>query len=385
MITRYPNTWVPSRGLVLPRRMHGPARFQQLGGVACVSANRRRGGSSFPGEDYVVDPSAVTSTEDGTEANPYKSMSAARAAKCNKAYILPIRIRCRTSGSVSDTTRSSDELLGQEVRSSTNYLLIVADTGHRAGRSWNAAKYNLSVPFASGAGAGVAFKNSHSYCYVDGLQISVSSQAGQDASCEVVYTSEDAGNHQTCLFSNCLIKGTRDAGAGGITRGISVIYGVNMFNCIIYDMGSAAGSSPVKNHGSSTFGSCTFISHGSGAIITFDHTVDLDGNGTCILKNCYAGGATFHDYDIGSGTVTMTNCGSSDTTAVGTSPQVSKPVSTTHFNNVTAGSQDWGLPGTSALKGNGIDTSGSAAPFNFTTDIEGTTRSAPWDIGAVKA
>jgi hypothetical protein len=54
------------------------------------------------------------------------------------------------------------------------------------------------------------------------------------------------------------------------------------------------------------------------------------------------------------------------------------------FVNVTGGSEDFHLAadGLSPLQGTGTDTSGDAAPMNFTTDIDGDTRDATWDIGA---
>ncbi len=354
--------------LLLPRKSLASYFYSTAGGVAS--------------ELYYVDPSAAGSSEVGTQANPYLSLMNCLDARANKTFTLPIFAECSTSGSTPDTERVNIGALGQMVTSGTNYLQIRSGSGHRPGTSWDATKYNLSCAFASGAGAGVCIANDKSYVYVDGLQISISSHAGQDASAEIIYTGENTGNHNTCRYSNLLIKGQRDSGAGGITRGMSIIYGVTAWNLIIYDCGSAAGTSPIKNHGSSKFYSCTFISHGSGAIITADFSNDGDGNGTTILKNCYAGGATFHDYDVGSGTVTMTNCGSSDTTADGTAPQTSKAVNTTQFTNVTAGSQNWALPSGSALENTGVDTTSDAAPLNFTDDIAGTARSGTWDIGA---
>ena len=38
--------------------------------------------------------------------------------------------------------------------------------------------------------------------------------------------------------------------------------------------------------------------------------------------------------------------------------------------------------GLSPLQGAGTNTSGDAAPMNFTTDIDGDTRDSTWDIGA---
>lgn len=343
-------------------------------------------------ETWYVDPGTAGGAEDGTSwANAYLSLNATVAARCNKTFTVPIRILCRTTGSTPDTVRVNTGALGQMVTSASNYLQIVGDAGSRPGTSWDASKYHLSVAFnpsgGSGRGAGVCFANSRSHVYVDGIQATVSSVAGLDVTCELFYTSEDSGNHATCYYSNLLIKGINDAGTGGqYTRGISVIYGVNMYNCIIYNLGSAAGSSPVKNHGSSKFYSCTFLGNSS-SIVTFDQSDDSDGNGDTICKNCYAGGASFQDYDITApATITMTNCASSDTTASGTAPIDSVPASTATFTSVTANSQDLALAvGSSLAAGAGANTSGDASPFNFTTDITGASRGSSWSIGAVQS
>lgn len=327
---------------------------------------------AFPGEVYYVDPSYGGGGNNGTTTNPYTSLNAALAARCNKTFTLPIQIRCRTSGSVSDTTRATTASLGQMVPSENNPLQIVAETGHRAGRAWDATKYNLYVAFASGAGAGVALKPSQGYIFVDGLQIGCSSQVGQDASCEIIYWAQGT----TGLLSNCLVRGTNDAGTGGqITRGISSIDGINVENCVFYDIGSATGSVCVKNHGNSNYYSSVFITNGS------DFSVDIT-DGVCIAKNCYAGGSTSKDYQVG-GTLTLTTCASSDLT--GTAGLRSIPVSLATFVSITLGTGSYNLPGSSALIGVGTDTRSDGAPFNFTTDIVGTTRALPWSIGAYAA
>ncbi len=355
--------------------------------MGILSSNRS---SAATMETWYVDPS-FGGTSDGTNANPYKSLMDALTNKCNKTFTLPIQIICRTSSSVKDTTRVNTGTLGQMVTSSTNYLQVLTDGSNRAGPTWDTTKYNLTCDFDPGAGngrgAGVSFANAHSYVYVDGLQISVGSVAGLDVTCEIVYTSEDSGNHTTCRYSNCAIKGIYDTGTGGqYTRCMSVIFGVNLWNVIMYGAGSAVGSSPLKNHGSSNIYSGTFIGDPS-AITTCDFSNDGDGNGTSVIKNTYAGNASFHDYDFTApASATMTTCGSSDSTATGTGAVTGKAVNTTQFTNVTHNSENWNLPGSSALKSPaGTDTSGSSAPFNFTTDIAGTSRGSSWSIGAVQA
>jgi hypothetical protein len=76
----------------------------------------------------------------------------------------------------------------------------------------------------------------------------------------------------------------------------------------------------------------------------------------------------------------MTTCASSD--ATGSAGLQNIAANTTNFTNVTAGSEDFHLPAGSALIDVGTDTSGDAAPLNFTDDIDGVTRTGTWDIGA---
>jgi hypothetical protein len=314
-------------------------------------------------EVYYVDPSAAGSSEDGSTGNPYLSLNAALAGKCNKTFTDAIQLRCRTSGSTPDTTRAYDGGLTSMVTSASNYLEIVAETGHRAGLAWDATKYHLYPAY--GTQAGTALGLSHDYIRVDGLQIGISTQTN---TAEIVYWS----NGDTGRLTNCLIRGT-DSSAQ-LTRGLSSIDGVNLINCVFYAIGSNVGSSCIKNHGDSKYYNCTFIQ--SSGIIAVDIT-----DGTCVAKNCYAGGATFKCYNVeAAGSLAMTTCASSDTTGSGGLTNIA--VNTTNFTNVTPGSEDWHIPSGSALKDTGTDTSGDAAPFNFTTDIEGGTRGPSWDIGA---
>jgi hypothetical protein len=323
-------------------------------------------------EVYYVDPSASASTEDGTTANPYKTLNAALLGRANRVFVNPVQIRCRTSGGTADTTRVFDGYNAMQTTSSL-YLNIVAETGHRAGPSWDASKYRLSTAFASGAGAGVALALNHDYIYIDGLQIEISSVAGQDANAEITYIS----NGDTGYLSNCHIRGSGLVNALPM-RGLSSIHGVNVFNTIIDVRTSLATNEGVKNHGPSNFYSCTVL---GGAGVAFD----IANDSSVVGKNCYLQGDTAsYRTTAPNSTLTQTTCATSDALS-DTVALRNIAVNTTNFTNVSAGTENWDLPGGSALVGVGTDTSGSAAPLNFTTDIDGNARSAPWDIGACKA
>lgn len=322
------------------------------------------------GEVWYVDPSASGSSEDGTTANPYLSLNAALAGKCNKTFTQPIQIRCRTSGSTPDTVRATTYPLVGIAPSATNYLEIVAETGHRAGASWDATKYHLYPAYS--AQDGTALKITVPHVRLDGIQIGISTQTGI---AEIVYWTGGTTGPSNSRMSNCLIRGTNSSSY--LTRGLST-EDITLWNCIIYNIGpgSSSNSVAVQTHEDVVLYNCTFF---SGGIIVVNNN-----GGTSIAKNSYAGGASWQCWiNDGAGSLTLTTCAASD--ATGTAGLDNIAINTTNFGNVTPGSEDWSLPGGSALIGVGTDTSGESAPLNFTTDIEGATRTAPWDIGAVKA
>jgi hypothetical protein len=344
-----------------------------------ILANRRRvgGGDSFVGETWYFDPSAAGSSETGLTNNPFLSTMNAIDAKCNKQFTTPIRLLGRTSGNTPDTERVDFSLVGQMVTAADKYLLIQPDTGHRHSGIFTTAKLHYDVNRSTSAQAGTVMNIDKDYVWLDGLQFTINNVA--DTS-EIIYWG--ATTHEpTGLIGNCIIKGP---GGTQAVRGISVIYGVHGYNLVIYGLGTGGNTAAIKNHGSSRFYNCTLINPGGSAIITFDHSLDLDGVGAAFVKNVYAGGSTFHDFDITNGTLTQTNCVSADTTAAGTNPLTNKPVNTTHFTNVTAGSEEYSLPGTSALLASGADLSADGALNfigSFNTNIAGATRSS-WNRGA---
>jgi len=304
-------------------------------------------------EVWYVDPGSTAGSPDGTTGHPYLSLQAALVAKCNKTFTEAIQIRCRTTGDLpADTTRVSTGVLGQYDEDGYG-LQIVAETGHRASTFWDDTKYRLYPAYAVQAGTALGIATSH--VIVDGLQIGISTQT---AAAEIVYW----GYGQTGVLSNCLVKGLNSADY--LTRGISLIQGLTIFNCLFYAIGANVGSAVVKNHGNSKFYNCTFIA-ASGMLLGLDIT-----DGTCVAKNTYVGGATNCFWQ--EGTLTCDHCASSDGTADDFTGAgvVNVPVSTATFKSVTTDDEDYAIPdGDSDLYHAGTDTSGDTAPLNFTTDI----------------
>jgi hypothetical protein len=176
-----------------------------------------------------------------------------------------------------------------------------------------------------------------------------------------------------CLIYNCgSVAGTYH----GIYAGRCGASGYPMFviNTIIYgckgdgiraDSGYAAAIIDVLN--------CTVNNNGG-------YGVRKNSNSAVVqVKNCYAGANATADYSSSDSTWTaFTTNASSDTTGTSGLQNIAHSTSSgAYFTNVTAGSEDYHIGGSSALKDVGTDLSAT-----FTTDIDGATRSGTWDIGA---
>jgi hypothetical protein len=199
---------------------------------------------------------------------------------------------------------------------------------------------------------------------IDGLQFKTTSVIG------VAY---GVGCNGATLLSNSIIIGAGDASYKyfGIYPGDAEDQTDNIFNCVVYNLGGNGNSSAI-------YVSSGIVNIYSSTLVGQTNTCGVHRvGGTVACKNCYAAG------DVGDaylGTITKTTCASSDTT--GSTGLQSIAVNTTNFTNVTEGSENFDLPLGSALIDVGTDTSGDAAPLNFTTDIVARTRGATWDIGA---
>lgn len=324
-------------------------------------------------ERYYVDPSYGGGGSNGSSAKPYTSLNAAIAARCNKTLTLPIQFICRTSSSTADTTRVDTGGLGQLVTSASNYIQVLADAGQEAGTSWDATKYHLEVAYASSTGTAMNIPTN--YFRIENIQIGISGV--QSGTSEIVYWSG-----LDLRMSGSIIRGAYSSTQ--ITRCMSVSTSgstCKLWNNIFYGIGANTGGATanIQNHGSTDIYSCTFVGYGS---INVNNASD----GNIRLVNCYAGGAisaAFQQDAVTTGSWTSSYIISSDSSATGTGSQTGKAVNLTQFNNVLPTTEDFGLPGAgSALYQSGTDTSGTAAPLNFTTAIGGSTRTSPWSVGA---
>lgn len=249
----------------------------------------------------------------------------------------------------------------------THYIHVYTTAAQRAGRTWNTGRYRLECSGLNGGN--VIEVATGSFVNLDGLQIASTSPAG---------SSNGIRHLGGGTISNCLVRGPGGSSYAFTGIQLSENYTRYVFNCIIYNVGSNSSSNALYHaDGTVSVYSCVGIIPNSSSPYNLRNA-----SGTMTAKNCYFAGCPGYDYN---GTIGKTNCASSDTTA-GTSNGCLSNVAydTDTFVNVTSGSEDFGLAadGLSPLQGAGTDTSSESAPLNFTTDIEGDTRDATWDIGA---
>lgn len=247
----------------------------------------------------------------------------------------------------------------------TRYINIYTTAAARHDGKYDTGAYRIEI------GNNYLILQYEDYVRWDGIQFYVTSANANQQDCYYQMGATAGANDNR--FSNCIF---RSHGANRTTNalfnnGTSCLW--NLWNCIFFGYNTANENSRIFNFNGTTLNlySCT----GIGGYIGLNRV-----SGTATAKNCYFGGSGGADYN---GTITETNCASEDTTAGGTN-HTHANVDTDTFINVTAGSEDFHLAadGLSPLQGAGVDTSGDAAPFNFTTDIDGQTRDATWDIGA---
>ena len=256
----------------------------------------------------------------------------------------------------------------------THYLLIKgADSDKTTSNTgvYSTSRYRLEVSDAVNISATDVFVR------FDYLQFKLTVTT---ASTEALFLSTDSLG--SCIFyvSNCVfnLQGTSTNGANAMVSN-STKNTVYMWNCLAYNPSTATYAS--SNAATIQCGAGGTISIYSCTIIGGYKAFYTEGAAVTI-KNCYgaiiATGATA--YATSGGSFTMTTCASSDTSGSAGLQSIAR--NTTNFKNVTNGSEDYHLAGTgSALYHAGTNTSGDAAPLNFTTDIDGNSRGTTWDVG----
>lgn len=323
--------------------------------------------------DRTVFVDGTTSGTPGTNGAHYASLSAAITGEVGAAPNLVsgaaiLHIEC--SGSSADTT--AVDVTGFTT-DATHYVHIYTATGSRHSGVWSTGKYRLEV--ANPAIAVMRIRQE--YTRIEGLQVRKTASNGVDQM--LIEVGGMAAS--TVYISECIVRNipTDVFRASGIWLNDADIT-LYVWNCIIYgfpDVVSIYDAAVMIELGTAHVYSTTAIGGFYGVEVAIGATA------TC--KNVYAAETSTDGSALAfnaGGTLNMTNCASSDTSASGTGAVTNVAVNTTNFTNVTASSEDFHIPTGSALRDVGTNTSGESAPLNFTTDIDGQTRTGTWDIGA---
>lgn len=276
------------------------------------------------------------------------------------------------AGATADATNVT---ISGHTTDATHYILIQTDvsSGRDGGNDrhsgkWTNTKYHLARASILGI-----INIGDNYVRIDGLQIKATSSSASGHS--GIYIAGQNATNNNIRISNSIIVSpyTTETNTENGIRINDADAIVDIWNCTVYGQGSVTNSMGIYVTTAATVNiySCTIISEYIGI---------YRGAGTVIAKNCYSYGANTAYL----GTISKTNCASSDTTADGTNPHVSIALDTDTFVNVTSTTEDYHLAvdGLSPLQEHGIDTTGDSVPLNFTTDIDGDTRSGTWDIGS---
>lgn len=341
-----------------------------------------------------VDPDAAGAPANGTTWNQaYRSLSTAENGEDNTGDIVSsdeiVVFHCRSSAGTADTTGTT--FVGWTTNA-THYIVIVAeavntsygggssettDTGRHHG-VWSTTHYRLSVSNAT------ALTINEDYVRIIGVQLeSVSPTAAAKHGLSV--TTVAAPSHFE--FDSLIVRGHNHATytQTGMSLNDADI-SADLWNCLIYNIGALTNAYGIYSNTGNTNNiySCTIIG-GQYSLVQATNA------GTLTAKNVYCGGSLLEDFYRSAGTFAKTNCASEDQSAddTGTGETATNCVAaavaidTDTFVNVTASSEDFHLAadGLSPLQSAGVDTSGDSAPLNFTTDIDGDTRTL-WSIGA---
>jgi hypothetical protein len=253
----------------------------------------------------------------------------------------------------------------------TRYINIYTTGDARHEGVWDSGKYILHK-----TGNAHQFSSSNStelHMIVDGLQI-YNNSSGDVYSCMLLNIAKTASK---VVIKNNILKG----GTGTRIQGIRTLsndgYASHyIFNNIIYGFtGDHADTKAINySRGYGYIYSNTVYGSKKGIIVE-----DGGGASNVIAKNniSYNNGT---DYS-GTFSANSTHNLSKDTTAPALNTYyVSKTLS---FVSTTGGLEDLHLASTDTdAIDHGSSTSGESAPLNFTTDIDGVTRSGTWDIGA---
>ena len=246
----------------------------------------------------------------------------------------------------------------------THYVKIYTTAAARHKGIWSTSYYMLNV-----ANSIAVTWTSVSNVWIDGLQIGKSAtnahyQDGIQGAGTVTATTNQF------LVSNCIFKHSANDSYREMALDAEVAnQRIFMYNNIDYNHGTANNAyncSAFVGNGALTCYSDTFIGGYQG--------INNDSGTSAVVKNCYASGS-----NAAYAGCTLTTSASNDATGSAAALRnilVSTTADSTHagFTNITAATADYHIKVGSPLIGVGTDTSGDAAPMNFSTDIDGQAR-----------
>ncbi len=249
--------------------------------------------------------------------------------------------------------------------SATNYIYIYTTSAARHSGKWDASKYSLVVSVAY---SGVIVI-SDPYARIDGLQIENTRAKGDNPlGINVTATATSSSN---ISISNNIVRASGTGTAGTNTIGINPTTGLNLYvwNNISYDWGYNLGIGYIS----------TAVN-----VIVYNNTL-IDG----VVAGMYWGfnnAPNVRVYNnLVQGSATNYNINFVDASGNNLSQDTFSPNADYRSRVVTfvaSSTDDFHLASTdTSAKDAGTDLS-SDAFLAFSTDIDGETRSAPWDIGA---
>jgi len=251
------------------------------------------------------------------------------------------------------------------------YIYIHSDAASKASLSWSNSKYRLYVADAS------ALQPLEDYVRIDGLQIGKSSSNGNLQAC--LYAWNQTASANDIRISNCLLRqaGNNTYTEPGIYFNAATIIGY-IWNCCVYGLGTNISAGNTAIHLNSLASASVYSCIAIGGLRGIGRVA-----GTVTAKNCYAHFTSTGGVGYAGTFSTFEDCAASDTTGSesGLDSIAYSTSSGAYFTNLGAGTEDFHITASSALINVGTDTSGDAAPMNFTVDIDGETRTGTWDIG----
>lgn len=294
----------------------------------------------------------------GTAA--YASLNAALTALAG-TLTEPLVIVCGCNGGsyVADTTAAT---VTGFTTTEANYLEIKTDAASKASASWSSTKYRLEVS------DGVCLLINDDWVRVTGLQIKVSSTTGDGRNGISITTVGTASFYLSGNFIHCARTSGTNVRGINIADSTATVYA---WNNIVYGTGTPTVGIRYYNQSASYGYNNTIVGFTNGMEAPTTGTVQVINNLFSGNTNASTGAGAFA---AGSG-YNATNLATLNYTVTGgsTGDRLDQTFSFEgaadfHLTANDAGARNYGLTN----PGSGL----------FTDDIDGTTRSAPWDIGA---